>query len=330
MASQAQAHSDTDRLFPQAGSQRCPLCDQPLPDHLTAEDLQARLLEREAKGAKAQEARIRADVEKELGPKTAKAVEEALADQRQTLDKAKDDEVNRAKAEEFEKNQKLEKTVNELRRQLAQKTSNELGEGAELDLYQELRNAFEDDRIKRIPKGEPGADIRHEVFHNGEPVGKILYDSKNHRAWRSSFVEKLKKDQLADEADHAILSTSVFPAGQRQLVLLDGVLVANPARVVELVKLLREHLVRTHRLRLSADERDDKKTVLYEFIVSERYGQLINRFDSLTKDLLDLDVSEKRAHETVWRKRGGFLKETEKAHADLAREIDRIVAGDLP
>ena len=150
MASQAQAHSDTDRLFRQAGSQRCPLCDQPLPDHLTAEDLQARLLEREAKGAKAQEARIRADVEKELGPKTAKAVEEALADQRQTLDKTKDDEVNRAKAEEFEKNQKLEKTVNELRRQLAQKSSNELGEGAELDLYQELRNAFEDDRIKRI------------------------------------------------------------------------------------------------------------------------------------------------------------------------------------
>lgn len=330
MASQAQAHSDTDRLFPPAGSQRCPLCDQPLPDHLTAQDLEARLLEREAEAAKAQVPRIRADLEKELGPKTAKAVEEALAEQRQTLDKAKDDEVNRAKAEEFEKNQKLQKKLREVQRQLDQKTSNELGEGAELDLYQELRNAFEDDRIKRIPKGEPGADIRHEVFHNGEPVGKILYDSKNHRAWRTSFVEKLKKDQLADEADHAILSTSVFPSGQRQLVLLDGVLVANPARVVELVRLLREHLIRTHRLRLSAEERDDKKTVLYEFIVSERYGQLINRFDSLTKDLLDLDVSEQRAHETVWRKRGGFLKETEKAHADLAREIDRIVAGDQP
>ena len=328
MTPQAQAHSGTDPLFPQAGSQRCPICDQPLPDHLTAQDLEGRLLERDAETTKAQEARIRADVEKELGPKTAKAVEEALANQRQALDKSKDDAVNRAKAEEFEKNQKLQKKLDELQRQLDQKTSNELGEGAEIDLYQELRTAFEDDRIKRIPKGEPGADIRHEVFHNGEPVGKILYDSKNHRAWRTSFVEKLKKDQLADEADHAILSTSVFPAGQRQLVLLDGVLVANPARVVELVKLLREHLVRTDRLRLSAEERDDKKAALYEFVVSERYGQLISRFDSLAKDLLDLDVSEKKAHETVWRKRGRFVREAEKAHADLAREIDRIVAGD--
>ena len=236
--------------------------------------------------------------------------------------------MNLAKAAEFEKNQKLQKKLDELQRQLHQKTSNELGEGAEIDLYQELRIAFEDDRIKRIPKGEPGADIRHEVVHNGETVGKILYDSKNHARWLTSFVEKLKKDQLADQADHAILSTSVFPSGEQQLVVRDGVIVANPARVVELVRLLREHIVRTHRLRLSAEQRDDKTTALYEFIVSERYGQLITRFDSLAKDLLDLDVSEKKDHETVWRKRGRFLKEAEKAHADLASEIDRIVEGD--
>ena len=328
MEPQPQALSDPERLFLRAASQRCPLCEQPLPDHLTAQDLEGRLLEREAKAAKAQETRIRADLEKELERKTTKAVEEALAAQRQALDKSKIDAVNQVKAEEFEKNQNLQQKVHALQRQLDQKTSNELGEGAELDLYQELRNAFEDDRVRRIPKGEPGADIRHEVVHNGETVGNILYDSKNHRAWRTSFVEKLKKDQLADEADHAILSTSVFPSGQRQLVLLDGVIVANPARVVELVRLLREHLVRTDRLRLSAEERDDKKTALYEFIVSERYGQLISRFDSLAKNLLDLDVSEKKAHETVWRKRGRFLKEAEKAHADLAREVDSIVAGD--
>lgn len=327
METPTRTYSIADRPVPQADSPRCPLCKQPLADHLTLEELEERLVRRDAKAAEAQEARIRAAIEQELEPKTSQAVAEALTEQREALDKSQADAINRAKAEEFEKNQKLRSKLDELQRQLDHKTSNELGEGAELDLYQELRTAFEDDRIKRIPKGEPGADIRHEVFHDGEPVGKILYDSKNHRAWRTSFVEKLKNDQLADKADHAILSTSVFPSGQRQLVLLDGVLVANPARVVELVRLLREHLIRAHRLRLSAEERDDKKTALYEFIASERYSQLITRFDSLAKDLLDLDVSEQKAHQTVWRKRGRFLKEAEKAHAALAREIDRIVAG---
>ena len=328
MTPQTQPHSDTDRLFPQPRSPRCPLCDQALPDHLTAEDLEARLLEREAKAAKAQEARVRADIEKELAPKTSQAIAEALTQQREALDKSKADAVNLAKAEEFEKNQKLQKKLDELQRQLHQKTSNELGEGAEIDLYQELRIAFEDDRIKRIPKGEPGADIRHEVVHNGETVGKILYDSKNHARWLTSFVEKLKKDQLADQADHAILSTSVFPSGEQQLVVRDGVIVANPARVVELVRLLREHMVRIHRLRLSSEERDDKTTALYEFIVSERYGELIAQFDRIAENLLELDVKEKKDHDRVWNKRGRLLKGAQKAHADLANEIDLIVAGD--
>ena len=328
MERQMQAPTETGHLSPQTGIQKCPLCDQPIPDHLTAQDLEGRLREREARAAKVKEAQVRADLAKEFESKTNKVVQKALADQREALDKSKNDAVKQAKAEEFEQKQKLQKKVDELQRQIDQKTSDQLGEGAELELYHELRNAFDDDRIKRIAKGESGADVRHEIVHNGKTVGKILYDSKNHRSWRNSFVEKLKKDQLADQADHSILSTSVFPSGQRQLVIKDGVIVANPARVVELVKLLREHLVLTHRLRLSNEERDDKKTALYDFIVSERYGQLISRSDSLNEDLLELDVSEKKAHDSVWRKRGSLLKQAVKTNADLAREIDRIVTGD--
>ena len=324
MTPPTQAHSDAHRVFPQAEAQRCPLCDQPLPDHLTAQDLERQLLDRDAKAAKALEARIRAALEKGHAAK----MSQALAEQREAMKKSKTDAVNHAKAEVFKKHQRLQEKVDDLNRQLAQKTSNELGEGAELDLYQELRTAFEGDSITRVKKGEPGADIRHEVVHNGEPVGKILYDSKNHGSWLTSFLEKLKKDQLADDADHAILSTRAFPSGERQLVVRDGVIVANPARVIELVRLLREHIVRIHRLRLGTQERDEKTTVLYEFIVSERYGELIAQFDRIAENLLEIDVKEKTAHDRIWKKRGRLLTDARKAHADLANAIDLIVAGD--
>ena len=336
MATQTQTYPVTERMFPQTESPHCPVCRQALPDYVTVDEIEARLVERDMKVTEALEAGIRARLEKEHETKrteaVAKAITEAvpraLAEQRVALDKARADAVNQAKAEEFKKSQKLQKKLAELQRQVDEKSSNELGEGAEIDLYEALRAAFEDDRIKRIKKGEPGADIHHEVVYNDQRVGSILYDSKNHGAWRTSFVEKLKKDQLAGDADHAILSTSVFPSGEQQLLVRDGAIVANPARVVQLVRLLREHMVRTYRLRLSTEQRDEKTRALYEFIVSERYGQLINRFDSLAADLLDVDVREKKAHDAVWRKRGRLLTEARKAHADLAGEIDLIVSGD--
>ena len=332
MTAQAQTHPVADRFFPQAEPPRCPLCQQALPDHLTVAALEARLDERDTKATEALETSIRARLQKEHETRTNEAVAQAvraeLAEQREALETSKAEAVNQAKADEFKKTQKLRKKFAELQRQVDPKSSNELGEGAEINLYDALRTGFEDDRIRRIPKGEPGADIRHEVVESDQVVGSILYDSKNRYAWRTSYVEKLRKDQLADDADHAILSTSVFPKGEGQLLVREGVIVANPARVVELVKLLRQHMVRTHRLRLSAEQRDDKTRALYEFIVSERYDLLISRFDLLAKDLLEIDVKEKRAHETVWNNRGRLLREAEKAHADLAKEIDGIVAGD--
>lgn len=332
MATQTQTYSDTEGLFPAAEAPRCPLCDQVLPEHLTAEDLETRRRGWEETAVKAGERRVRAHLEKEHEAKTKEAVAAALApalaEQRKALEESREQAVNQARAEEFKTIERLRKHATQLQRQLDQKTSNELGEGAEIDLYNALRTAFEDDRFRRIKKGEPGADVLHEVVHNNQVVGSILYDSKNRRAWQNRFVEKLKTDQLAGNADHAILSSSVFPSGKRQLVVQDGVIVANPARVVDLVRLLREHMVRTHRLRLSAEERDDKTRALYDFIVSERGSQLIGRFDSLAEDLLGIEVSEQKAHARVWRQRGLLLKKVQKAHSDLTSEIDRIVAGD--
>ncbi len=257
----------------------------------------------------------------------AAAIQQALAEQRDALEKAKLDAVHKIQAEEFKKNQRLEKQINQLQRQLEQKTAETLGEGAEVDLYEALRENFDGDRIERIKKGQPGADIVHEVRYNGQVCGSIIYDSKNHRAWRDSFVEKLKTDQLAARADHAVLTTSAFPSGAHQIKVRDGVVILNPARVVEVVRIIREHVVQTYRLRLSSDERDEKTAALYEFINSDRCRQLMARYQKIAEDLLDIDVTEKAAHDRVWKKRGQLLRDAQKVHGDYRAEIDQIIDG---
>src|SRR5258708_5837070 len=87
------------------------------------------------------------------------------------------------------------------------------------------------------------------------------------------------KDQITAEAEHAILSSLKFPADARQLHVQDGVIIANPARVLALVQMLRRHIVQIHTLRLSNIERDCKTAALYEFIRSERCSQLFARID---------------------------------------------------
>ena len=253
------------------------------------------------------------------------AYQAQLQEHREVFQKAIDDAVNAEKASAFEERLKIQTKFEELKRAYDQKTAEELDEGAEIDLYEALRAEFEDDRIERINKGQPGADILHTVMHNGKECGKTIYDSKNHNGWRNEFVTKLASDQMAAKAEHAVLSTSKFPTGARQLHVQDGVVLAGPARVVALVQVIRRHLVQTHKLRLSSEQRAAKTAVLYDFVTSERCTVFFTRIDTHTDDLLDLQVKEKKAHDTTWKRQGELIRSVQRVRAELTNEIDAIV-----
>lgn len=163
------------------------------------------------------------------------------------------------------------------------------------------------------------------VRFRGQECGTILYDSKNHNQWRNEHVAKLRQDQLAEKAEHAILSTHKFPQGTRQIHNQDGVLLANPARVVSLATIIRQHLIQVHTLRMSKIEREKKTAVLYEFITSERCTQLLVQIDERAGNLLEQQEKEMRWHQNHWRKEGEAIRAIQKAKADLANEIDSII-----
>jgi hypothetical protein len=252
-------------------------------------------------------------------------VAQRLQDQAEVVEREKQDAVNAVNARHFEETQRLTGKLEDLARQLERKTANELGEGAEVDLFESLKQEFEGDLIKRVSKGAAGADIIHDVVYGGKVCGRIVYDAKNRNAWRNECVTKLREDQIAAEAEHAILSSLKFPADARQLHIQDGVIVANPARVLALVQLLRRHMVQIHTLRLSNVERDSKTDALYEFIRSERCLQLFARIDGHAESLLKLQAQERKAHDTTWKRQGMVYRAIQKDGAELSTEIDRII-----
>ena len=248
-----------------------------------------------------------------------------LQEQREALEADKTAAINAEKSATFEERQKLANKVEQLQRALEKKTAEELGEGAEINLFEALKAEFDGDRIVRVTKGQQGADILHTVIHNGQECGTIIYDSKNHNAWRNDFVTKLRSDQLSAQADHAVLSSSKFPAGARQVHIQDSVVIACPARVVALIQLVRAHLVQSHTLRMSNAERTQKTAALYSFITSQQCADLFARLDELAESLLDIQTKEVKAHENVWKQQGLAIRSAMKVQAELRNQIDSII-----
>jgi hypothetical protein len=219
-----------------------------------------------------------------------------------------------------------------MQRKLEGKSAHELGEGSEIDLYEQLRATFEFDRIQRVPKGVNGADVIQEVVHNGKICGKIIFDAKNRDAWQNAFASKLKADKLAQGADHAVLSSNKFPKDKSQIHCQDGVIIANPMRVVAIVEILRDQLVRMHELRASNEQRGSKTVELYAFITSEPFKQLVEQVEAQAGKMLELDAREQEAHRRVWDQRNKLIRTVQKAKSDLSFEIDRIIgtAGNGP
>ena len=248
-----------------------------------------------------------------------------LTEQRAALEKDRDKVVRAQMAENFRATERMRAKVTSLQRQLEHKTADDLGEGAEVDVFETLKSAFPDDRIRRVKKGEPGADIVHEVMRDGRVCGSIVYDSKNRQAWQNGYVSKLKADQIASRAEHAVLATAVFPSGARQVAIQDGVLIVNPARVLAIVQLLRAHLEQVDTLRLGRQARDRKASELYAFITSDRSNQLFDQIEELADTMLELEVKEKKAHDKTWSDRGRLLSSIQRARASLELEIGRIV-----
>jgi hypothetical protein len=254
-----------------------------------------------------------------------KAAETQLQQDRDALEKDKAVAVLAEQAKAFEERQRLQEKVLGLQKQLENKTAQELGEGPEADLFEQLRSAFEGDRIRRVLKGAQGADVVHEVIHKGRVCGKIIYDSKNRNAWKSEFVTKLRADQLAERAEHAVLSSVKFPAGTAQLHVQDGIVIVHPARVLALAEVLRRHVLDTHALRIGNEEREEKTAALYAFIISDRCKQLFAEIEAQGGKMLELDAAEEKSHRLTWERRSKLVRTLQKAHGDLAFEIERVV-----
>lgn len=271
-----------------------------------------------------------AEIRKQVQEDAEKRQQKELMEQRQALENDKKVSLLKQQSEFNRERESYRKKTQLLETQLQRKTANELGDSGEIDVYEALREAFDGNSGKttRTLKGHSGADLLHEVFHKGEICGRIIVDAKIRQAWQNSFVTKLRQDQVEAGAEHAILATTVFPAGKKEMCIESGVIVISPARVVHIVQLMRQAMITMHVKGLSMKERASKMNRLYKLITSEPYAAKFTEASRITQDILDLDAQEKTSHDNVWKKRGALAKRMQNVLREVETEVAAVIEGE--
>ena len=324
-----------------ATTERCPWCGSTI-SHDKFLQIQNAIREEERRKLALAEKTLKAQMEQKLfAERKAIAAERAklaqvtaqaekqrlkeIAEVRRILQKDREQALLKKDAEFARERDAMQKKISDMTRQISRKSPAEIAEGAEIDLYDELRAAFPDDEMVRVQRGKAGGTILQEVRYKGIPAGRILIDSKQRAAWQHAFATKLRQMQTETAADYAILSTAVFPAGRREMFIDSGVIVVAPARVAVLIDVLRRALISMHVAKLSDAERADKLSDLFRFITSPAFRKKLAEAENLAGEALELDVQEKRAHDNVWKKRGMVLSRIKHVLREIDTDVSAII-----
>src|SRR5258705_5241010 len=242
------------------------------------------------------------------------------AEARQAIEK---DNAEKMKTKDTEHAAAMQKLSDQLAA-LQRKLDGVEGEGEDVDLLEALKEAFPSDEISSVDKKD-GANIVRTVKHNKKICGKIVYDSRNRKIWQDEFANNLHDDMVNAQAIHAILTTTKFPKGARQIHVVGGVVLVHAVNAIVIAELLREEVVRNFSQRMSDEDRSKKTMKLYDFITSEQFGNVLDSLDANVNKLIKIQEEDRKRHKKASESREELYLGSRRLHAKLRLDVARIV-----
>src|SRR3954453_1038351 len=228
--------------------------------------------------------------------------------------------------------------VKEAEAKIQQGSQQTQGEALELEIEELLREAFRDDEISEVKKGQRGADITEKVIdRRGRNCGTILWETKNGK-WQETWLAKLRDDQREAKAHIAVLVATNPPADIETFVNRDGVWIVRRRYTSDLASLLRHILIAVHAERANQAGKDEKMEILYAYLISPEFQHRVQAIvEGFTYLLNDIE-REKRWFETKWARQEKEIRKiidsTQGMYGDLqavtGRSLPTIAALELP
>ncbi len=239
---------------------------------------------------------LKLELEKQLIERQ-KLIEETVRKQEQEKSDLRFKEYEKKLADNLEQ-------IETMKRKAEQGSMQLQGEVQELALEELLRAAFPFDIIEEVAKGIKGADCILHVKNNlAQPSGKIIFESKRTKAFTNEWIEKLKTDMRAQQADIAIIVTETLPKDMQGFGFKEGVWICRFSEVKPLSYILRDSLIKINSALVTQENKADKMHVLYNYLTGIEFRQNIEAVVEGFLALKDGVTREKIQMEKIWKER---------------------------
>jgi len=241
------------------------------------------------------------------------------------------EEENKLKLLQLQKQLDDQKKLTEdMKRKQEQGSMQLQGEVQELAIEDELRQSFPFDQVEEVSKGVRGADCVQTVINsNQDECGKIIFESKRTTNFGGDWIQKLKGDMLAAQADVAVLVTQTLPKDQKSFALVNGVWVCSFSEFISLAAVLREGLIKVQATQSANENKGDKMQMLYSYLTGNEFRHQVEAIvDGFTKLKQELD-REKRAMHKIWKDREKQIEKVILNTVDLYGSVKGIAGSSV-
>ena len=257
-----------------------------------------------------------------------------LDEEREKLSlKIQNEEAEKLKLQGLEYEKKLsdmQKALEDAQRKANATSERFRGEVRELDIEATLRETFITDEIKEVPKGILGADVIQTVKDGTRSYGKIIWEVKRTKIFNQDWINKLKDDVIRADGNFAILVTQVLPDGVKSFDSINGVWVTNFASYLQLANVLRMQLFELKRVEKLQEGKDQKMSVVYEYLTSDQFKNKIIAVVETFKAMHEQLEKEKRAFTKIWAEREMQIRRMTDGTISIVGDLQGMMGNSLP
>ena len=232
----------------------------------------------------------------------------AKQDQEKERLKAEADKAELKKAHQIDM-ERMRKKAEETARAASQAPVERQGEVREELLEEYLEKEFPSDKFEAVKKGQKGGDIIQSVIIKGEPVGNILYESKDVLNFDEKWVQKLLNDMSKVDATVGFIFTKAMPKKSKGFVEeREGgrVIICSEYPILKQLVSFTRKLIQANKANIASnkDEISPKLKDLFNYLNSNEFRiQTRKIFNGIKKDGEQIDKDERSIENQIKNRR---------------------------
>ena len=293
-------------------------------------ELQNKVAEAE-KSQKQIEAKLIADLKQKE-----KVIEQKLKEKSENdVQKLKDIMAKKDKEREIEK-RRTQIKIDEMSKQLKQKSMEVQGEVQEELIEDYLRSKFPSDTVEEVKKGAKGADCILTINNkDNQKLAQIYFESKDHKTFKEEWVSKLLSDMKDKNINYGVLVTTAMPKDYNKQH--DGYVERHGKRIMiipmnypiihMLVSFIKVNLINEHKSKKDFDAPKMMKR-LWDHIMGPSFQLPVrNLYQSMIK-MNDLMGKEKKFFENNMANKERAMLDMEEDFRDMIKSFTLKVGPD--